>query len=56
MSTKEWFEKGIDLTEQGNHEETLDAFDEAIEIDPKLLEVQRNRWLPFINFTNMKGS
>lgn len=35
MDSDEWYNKGIDLTNSGNYEEAIKAFDKAIEIDPQ---------------------
>jgi len=38
MTTEEWFEKGVALDGLGRHEEALDAYNKAIEIDPQFTE------------------
>jgi tetratricopeptide (TPR) repeat protein len=38
-----WYHKGIALTKQGNYEEALKAYDEAIRINPKIAELWNNK-------------
>jgi len=30
-----WINRGLDLAEQGKHEEAIRAFDQAVELDPE---------------------
>jgi tetratricopeptide (TPR) repeat protein len=43
ISAKEWFDKGVGLFENNKFEEAIQAYDEAIKIDPALAEAWTNK-------------
>ena len=43
MSAKEWFDKGVGLFENNKFEEAIQAYDEALKINPGLAEAWTNK-------------
>ena len=44
-SAEVWFNKGVDLYEQGKYEDALECFDKAIELDPDFSDAWYNKGL-----------
>ena len=45
QTATDWFNKGVDLYGQSKYDEAINAFDEAIKIDPNLAEAWNNKGL-----------
>jgi len=50
-TAEEWFEKGLALNEERKYEEALEAFDNAIQIDPDHLDAKGGKFLALSNLS-----
>jgi tetratricopeptide (TPR) repeat protein len=49
QSAEDWFNKGTILGFQGKYDEAIEAYDEAIRLDPSYAEIWVNKGLAFRN-------
>jgi len=43
QTAEEWYNKGVDLYNQGNYDEAIKCYDEAIKLNPQLTEAWSNK-------------
>jgi len=43
QTAEEWYNKGVDLYDQGNYDEAIKCYDEAIKLNPQLAEAWSNK-------------
>ena len=54
QTAEEWYDRGVDLSMQGNYEEAIQAYDEAIKLNPNLAEPRYNKALLYPDRVSMK--
>ena len=56
MTAKEYFEKGLEAGNNGNHKAAIEYFSKAIELEPKYAEAYFNRGNAKFKLSNYTGA